>query len=183
MASAFLIVIALLVLMVWRLVFAVVHRRPSLRDIADAHQRHGYPFEQRPPTLDHPWNEVIAEAGFEPLSDRASLIDAKNRARAYLRRVIAITGATQKDNHYILDVGKTRFQVRDRYVRRLRDSTNSESRYDGTCFYVVNRGIPEAEEIASVLLLLKNNPALFDQWANQNGVPFKPDGQVFADAQ
>ena len=86
------------------------------------------------------------------------------------------------DNRYILDVGNTRFHVRDRYVRRLRDSTNPKCGYDETCFYCVHKAMTREEEIATVLLQLRNNPALFDRWAAECGA-YKADGQVFARAQ
>ena len=41
-----------------------------------------------------------------------------------------------------LTVSKTRFHVRDRYVQRLRDSTNSECGYDETCLYCVHKDVP-----------------------------------------
>jgi hypothetical protein len=40
--------------------------------------------------------------------------------------------------------------------------------------------MPKAEEIATALLQLANNPALFDKWAVRNGLAFKADGQVFS---
>jgi hypothetical protein len=43
--------------------------------------------------------------------------------------------------------------------------------------------MPRAEEIATALLQLANNPALFDKWAVRNGLPLKADGQVFTHAQ
>jgi len=43
----------------------------------------------------------------------------------------------------------------------------------------VHISMPKAEEIATALLQLTNNPALFDKWAVQNGLAFKADGQVF----
>jgi hypothetical protein len=42
--------------------------------------------------------------------------------------------------------------------------------------------MPKAEQIATALLQLRNNPALFDRWAAQSGA-FKADGQVFTRAQ
>ncbi len=39
--------------------------------------------------------------------------------------------------------------------------------------------MPRAEEIATVLLQLRNNPELFDKWSMQNGLAFKSDGEVF----
>ena len=122
---------------------------------------------------------VIAENGFDTGWDEICLSDRGRRAKCYLRRIVAVTGGSQTDDGYILDVGITRFHVRDRYVRRLRDSTNPECGYDETCSYCVHKGMPRAEEIATALLQLKNNPRLFDKWAMQNGLAFKADGQVF----
>ena len=105
------------------------------------------------------------------------------RAKAYLRRVLALIRAMQNEGGYLLEVGKTSFHVKDRYVRRLRDSANPKCSADVTCFYSIHEGIPREEEIASVLLQLKNNPSLFDRWARQNGQPFKPDGREFTRGQ
>jgi len=110
------------------------------------------------------------------------LSDRRGRAKTYLRRIVALTGARRMDNHYILDVGNTRFHVLDRYVRRLRDSTDPQCGYDETCFYCVHKGMPREEEIAAVLLQLRSNPALFDRWAAQCGA-YKADGHVFARAE
>jgi hypothetical protein len=35
------------------------------------------------------------------------------------------------------------------------------------------------EQIATVLLQLRNNPGLFDSWANTRELAFKADGQMF----
>lgn len=168
--------------MVWRFVFAVVHRRPLLREIAAPGRHYDDALERRFCILERACAGVIAENGFDTVSDGVCLSDARRRAQAYLRRIVALTGATRTVNRCILDVGKTRFQVRDRYVRRLRDSANPDRGYDQTCFYSVHKGMPREEEIATVLLQLKNNPALFDKWVAQNGA-FKADGQVFAGAE
>ncbi len=168
-----------LALMLWRSVFAVLHRRPLLREIAAPHRHYDNALEQRLLILARACAGVIAENGFDAVPDGVCLSDGRSRAKTYLRRVAALTGATQTDNRYVLDVGKTRFYVRDRYVWRLRDSTNPECGYDETCFYSVHKGMPSEEEIATVLLQLKNNPALFDKWVIQNGLAFKADGQVF----
>ena len=48
----------------------------------------------------------------------------ENRSEAYLDRIVALTGAKQMGSHCVLDVGKTRFNVHDRYVGRLRDVTD-----------------------------------------------------------
>jgi hypothetical protein len=39
----------------------------------------------------------------------------EERAEIYLRRIVALTGATQMGEGYVLNVGKTRFHVRPRY--------------------------------------------------------------------
>jgi len=43
--------------------------------------------------------------------------------------------------------------------------------------------MPKAEKIATALLQLSSNPALFDKWALNNGVAFKADGHMFERAQ
>jgi len=174
--------IAFLALIVWRFVFATPHRRPWVREIATRQQQHNA-LEQDLHILEQAGVAVIAESRFENSSDGLDPLDRKDRAKTYLRRIVALTGATQMGNVYVLDVGKTRFHVRDRYVRRLRDMTDPECSYEETCFYPVHKGMPKAEEIATALLQLTNNPALFDKWAVQNGLAFKADGQVFTRAQ
>jgi len=47
----------------------------------------------------------------------------------------------------------------------------------------VHNGMPKAEEIATALLQLANNPALFDKWALKNGQAVKADGQLFSRAE
>ncbi len=183
MTGAILAVIMFLALMLWRSVFAVLHRRPLLREIAAPGRHYDNALEWRFRILERACAGVIAENGFDMGSDGVCLSGGRSRAKIYLRRIVALTGGTQTDNGYVLDVGETRFRVRDRYIRRLRDSTNPECGYEETCFYPVHKGMPREEEIATVLLQLKNNPALFDKWAVQNGLAFKADGQVFSRAQ
>jgi hypothetical protein len=125
---------------------------------------------------------VIAENQFENNSGGLHFLDRKDRAKAYLRRIAALTGATQTGSAYVLDVGKMRFRVRDRHVSRLRDITDPGCTLEETCFYPVHIGMPKAEEIATALLQLANNPALFERWAAQNGA-CKADGQAFSPTQ
>ena len=175
--------IAFLALIGWRLVFAGLHRWPLARAIAPQQQRHNNVLEEDLHISDLGGVAVIAGNRFENSSDFLDPLDRKDRAETYLRRIVALTGATQIGGDYVLDVGKMRFHVRDRYVRRLRDTTDPECAYEETCFYAVHTGMPKAEEIATALLQLTNNPALFDKWAAQNGLTFKADGQVFTRAQ
>jgi hypothetical protein len=123
---------------------------------------------------------AIAGNRFENSSDSPDPIDRTDCAIVYLRRVVALTGATQMCDEYVLDVGTTRFHVRNGYIRRLRVAADPKSAYEETCFYPVHNGMPKAEEIATALLQLANNPALFDKWAVRNGLAFKADGQVFS---
>jgi hypothetical protein len=175
--------IAFLALIVWRLVFTGLRRRPLIRAIASQRQRHNNLFEEGLNISNLGAVAVIAGHRFENSADGADPINRKDRAKTYLRRIVALTGATQMDDAYVLDLGKMRFHVRERYVGRVRDMTNPECAYEETCFYPVHKGMPEAEEIATALLQLTNNPALFDKWAVQNGLAFKADGQVFTRAQ
>ena len=114
--------------------------------------------------------------GGGPISPR---VTKEQRAEAFLQRILALTGAKKVDGAYVLNVGKVQFQLRDRFIRRLQNPQDPKSPYEETCFYLVHNGMPKVEEIATALLHLSNNPALFDKWALQNGVAFKADGKVF----
>ena len=183
MAPVNLSMIAFLALIAWRLVFAGLHRWPLARAIAPQQQRHNNILEEDLHISDLGGVAVIAGNRFENSLDFLDAIDRKDRAETYLRRIVALTGVMQMDHAYVLDVGKMRFHVRDRYVGRLRDMTDPGCTYEETCFYPVHKGMPKTEEIATALLQLTNNPALFDKWAVQNGLAIKADGQVFTRAQ
>ena len=126
---------------------------------------------------------VIQGNRFENSSSDLDPFDRKDRAKTYLLRIVALIGAMQMDDAYVLDVGKMRFHVRYRYVTRLRDTNDPECAHDETCFYPVHKSMPKAEEIATALLQLTDNPALFGKWVVQNGLAFKADGQVSTRAQ
>ena len=113
-------------------------------------------------------------------SNGVAVMDPEDRAEAYLRRIVALTGATRVGRFYILDVGYTRFEVYDSYVCRTPSVTEPTATPGETCFYPPHH-MPTAEKIATALLQLKNNPGLFDRWAGQSGV-FKADGQLFSQA-
>jgi hypothetical protein len=183
MAPANLSTIAFLAMIAWRIVFAGLHRRFLVRAIA-LQQRGHYNLLEEGLHIPHRRGvAMIAGNRFENSSDDLEPFDREDRAKTYLRRIVALTGATQMDDAYVLDVGKKRFRVRHRYVGRLRDMTDPECAYEETCFYPVHRGMPKAEEIATALLQLTNKPALFDKWAVQNGLAIKADGQVFTRAE
>jgi hypothetical protein len=182
MAPAILSVIAFLALVVWRFVFAGPHRRPLLRAIAPRQQRHRHLLAEGLRVAELGGAAVIADGPLQDSADDLDCLDRKDRAKRYLQRIAAVAGATQVDDAYVLDVGKMRFHVSHRYVKRLRDTTDPECAYEETCFYPVHKGMPKAEEIATALLQLTNNPWLFDCWAAQSGA-FKADGQAFRPTQ
>jgi hypothetical protein len=176
MAPAILSVIAFLALFAWRFVFGSLRRGPLAREIAAPPQQHTNILEQGLHIVD------LAGVAVIPDSNGAKPITPKDCAKTYLRRIAALTGATQTGNCYVLDVGSTRFHVRDRYVRRVRDVTDPKCEHEETCFYSAQKEIPKSEHIASALLQLRNKPALFDKWAAQSGA-FKADGRGFSSAQ
>ena len=180
MPNVTLLLVMILALMLWRSVFAAMHRRDVLGETG---LYHGHASRRHFRILERAGAGVSAQEGFRMSSREILLSDRTLRAKTYLSRIVALTGGTPTDAGYLLDVGKTRFYVRDRFVRRMRDATNPECGYDETCFYCLNKAMPRAEETASVLLQLNNNPGLFDKWARQNGLAFKADGEEFTRAQ
>ena len=183
MSNVTLVLVIIAALVLWRSVFAALHRGNVLGETAGPHPHYDNTLQRRFRILERAYAGGIEESGFDAESDEACLSDGGNRAKTYLRRIVSLAGARRMGNRYVLNVGKTIFHVRDRYVWRLPDSTNPECGANETCFYCVHKGMSREEEIAIVLLQLKNNPALFDKWVRQNGLAFKADGQVFTRAQ
>jgi hypothetical protein len=173
MVLAILSVAVFLVLIVCRFVLTGLRRRPLIRQIGAPQQRENNVFEGRVGMV------VIANNRFERSLDGVDLMDREDRAETYLRRIIALTGATQMSNYCVLDAGKTRFHVYDRNVERLRDLTDPTCAPEQTCFYLAHQDMPAAERIATALLQLKNNPELFDSWVDKRAA-FKADGHVFS---
>ena len=179
MAPAILSVIAFFALFVWRFVFNGQHRRPVVREIGVPRQQDMTFLEQGLHLLERAGVIIVGGSRSDHASDGVGPAGRKDRPKTYLLRIVALTGATQKGNGYDINVGTTRFHVRDRYVGRLRDVNNPKGAYQETCFYSADKSMPRAEQIATALLQLKNNPALFDRWAAQSGA-FKADGQAFS---
>jgi len=173
--------IAFLALVAWRFVFAGLHRNPLVRATAPLH-RHSNLLAVGLHISELEGVAVMADHRFENGSDELHFLDRKDRAKTYLRRVAALTGARQTGNACVLDVAKMRCHVRDRYVSRLRDMTDPGCALEETCFYLARKGMPKAEEIATALLQLAKNPAQFERWAAQGGA-FKVDGQPFCPAR
>ncbi|HKW33405.1 MAG TPA: hypothetical protein VJN92_10405 [Candidatus Acidoferrum sp.] len=169
--------VGVIVLLKWRLSLTVFRRRNLAHaGAARGHVNEVFPFGVH--ALSSGGLSLFRgnSLGGGPASPR---ITKEQRAEAFLRRILALTGATKADGAYILNVGKVQFQLRDRFIRRLQNPQDPKSPYEETCFYLVHNGMPKVEEIATALLHLSNNPGLFDKWALQNGVAFKADGKIF----
>ncbi len=172
--------VGVIVLLKWRLALAGLRRRDLAREGGML------PGRMRMNEVFASGVNVFSPAGLSlfggnplgggPVSPR---VTKEQRAEAFLHRILALTGAKKVDGAYVLNVGKVQFQLRDRFIRRLQNPQDPKSPYEETCFYLVHNGMPKVEEIATALLHLSNNPALFDKWALQNGVAFKADGKVF----
>lgn len=182
MAPAILSVIAFLARLVWRFVFNGQRRRPVVREIGVPRQQDKSFLEQGLHILERAGVVIFGGNWSDHASDGFGPAGPKDRPRTYLLRIIALTGATHMSNGYDINVGTTKFHVRDRYVGRLRDVNNPKGAYEETCFYSGDKSMPKAEQIATALLQLNNNPALFDRWSAQSGA-FKADGQAFSPVQ
>jgi len=163
----------LVAFIVWRFVFEALRHRQLVQGMAAPRRENRF--------LGRVGVIAIEGGHFDDGSQRAAPFEVTGHAQTYLSRIVALTGATQSGSTFILDVGTTRFYVRDRHVKRLRNVIDPICEYEETCFNVPTGSIPAAEQIASVLLALKNNPALFDPWAAQIGA-VKANGQEFGDA-
>ena len=134
MVPATLSLIPFLALTLWRFVFTRPRGGWLVREIDAPRPRQNGLLGQGLHILDPTGLAVIVGNRFEGGSIGLEPLDRKDRAKTYLRRIVALTGTTQTDSGYVLDVGTTRFQVRDRYVRRVQDVTNPKCAYEGTCF-------------------------------------------------
>ena len=163
----------LLSVIVCRLVVTGLRPRLLIRQVAAPQQRNNI-FHC---ILERRGRAVIANNRIENSGDRVGLMDRDDSVpETYLRRIAVLTGAIQIGDWYVLDVGKTRFFVRDGYIKRLRDVTDRKCPQEETCFYPSHQDMPAAEKIGSALLQLKNNPTLFARWAVKNGA-FKANGE------
>jgi hypothetical protein len=182
MVPAALSLISFLTLILWKFVFIGTGRGRLFGEIDAPRARHNGLLDQGLHMLD-PAGLALVARELENPADGADPFDRKYRARRYLRRIAALTGSTRKGGAYALDVGTIRFEVRDGYVRRMQDVTDPKCAYEETCFYPAYKEMPKAEQIATALLQLRNNPALFDRWAVERKLAFKADGQAFTREQ
>src|SRR5215471_845579 len=92
--------VAFFALIAWRFVFARLQGRPMAIEIGD-------PRLRRNNLLDRVGLAVIVGDRFEHGAQGVDLFEREDRAKAYLSRVVALTGAVQIDNHYVLEIGTT----------------------------------------------------------------------------
>jgi hypothetical protein len=163
---------------VWRLVFASLHRSLA-REPSAPEREHNSILGHCLHILGRAGPAAAAGNHAENGPDRGGSDAGEQSAETYLRRIVALTGATQMGNSYVLNVGKARFHVRDRNVKRIPDGADPTWARWETCFHPAHQDMAEAEQIATVLLQLKNNPWLFDSWAMKRELAFKADGQMF----
>jgi hypothetical protein len=166
MEPAILLVIVFFTIVVWRLMFTCL-LRPLVREATAPEQQHNNILQQG--------LHILVQND----SDGGNCNAGQQAAEAYLRRVVALTGATQMGSSYTLDVGKTRFHVRDRNVRRIPDGEDPIWGRCETCFHPAYQEMAAEEQIATVLLQLKSNPWLFENWAVKHELAFKADGRRF----
>jgi hypothetical protein len=178
MPIAYVSLIFFLALLAWRLGFLALRPRFLARAIGAREQANSF----IDPSLTFLWRSDsgavannIVQNGWNGLGTGSK----KERAERYLLRIVALTGAAPLGNGYVLDVDATRFHVREGRVGQLRDLNDPDCPYRETCFFLPNRDMPKAEQVAAALLQLANNPSLFEKWAVQDGLKIKADGQVF----
>ena len=163
MAPAILFGIVFFTIIAWKLAFASLHT-PLPRETAEQHNN-------------------IMEQGLHILGQNDSdggICNAREQpAETYLHRIVALTGATQRGSYYVLDVGKVQFHVRDGNVKRIPDGADPRWARWETCFHPAHQDMTAEERIATVLLQLKSNPWIFDNWSVKREVAFKADGQMF----
>jgi hypothetical protein len=172
------VIVFLTFIIVSRLLFTGLHRS-LVRETAAPEEGNNNIWEQCLHTLGRAGLALVVDSHIENSSDRGSSNAGEQPAETYLHRIVALTGARQIDNYYVLDVGKARFQVRDGNVKRIPDGADPRLARWETCFHPAHQDMAKAEQIATVLLQLKSNPWLFDSWAVKRELAFKADGQMF----
>ena len=172
------VIVFLTFIIVSGLLFTSLHRS-LVRETAAPEEGNNNIWEQCLHILGRTGLAVVADSHIENHSNRGSFNPGEQPAENYLRRIIALTGARQMDNSYVLDVGKARFHVRDGYVKRVPYGADPRWARWETCFHPAHQDMPKAGQIATVLLLLKGNAWLFDNWDSKRERAFKADGQMF----
>src|SRR5262245_34369917 len=119
MLIAYLSLIFFLALLAWRLGFLGLRPRSLVKAIGARERANSID-----PSLTFFWR-LDPEAAANNISQSgwkdANKISKKERAERYLLRIVALTGAAPMGNGYVLDIGATRFHVREGRVGQLRD--------------------------------------------------------------
>lgn len=85
-------------------------------------------------------------------------------ARENLERVCKLFGVKYQGGVFDLKVGKQLFRLTKDNIFKVNDGGQEMS---GTCYQAA--AMPAEEKIASAILLLHNDPSVFNRWARQDG--------------
>jgi hypothetical protein len=98
-----------------------------------------------------------------------------------LRHLCAVTGASYSPDHSAwspvdsstypgpwvrIAINQCEYYISAGLVSKVKPHAGGRQR---TCYFVWQQKLPYAEVVASALLLLKNDPAIFDRWATHDG--------------
>jgi hypothetical protein len=96
-------------------------------------------------------------------------LEANTKAKANLELVMKATGAKFRDDkrHVIVPIGNYQFLVQNGFVYKF--SSDGSQEISGTCIHFSDTSSPVPEFLASVILMLKHDPSIFDRWKSQDG--------------
>ncbi len=135
-------------------------------DIDEVYPQEEYERDQGHFSVVHHWQEMMSEILERPVEYQeadgvaysfAPMEMYHTRYRPEVERVLEIDELENLFSNavywnilsrrlaYLLNVGTNTFHARDRYIRRIRGVKDAKSRYEETCFFVPNQGMPSAE--------------------------------------
>jgi hypothetical protein len=96
-------------------------------------------------------------------------LEAQAKAKANLELVMKATGAKfrEEGRDVIVPIGNYQFLVQNGYVYKF--SSDGSQQISSTCIHFSDGSTPVPEFFASVILLLKHDPSIFDCWKRQDG--------------
>jgi len=96
-------------------------------------------------------------------------LEANTKAKANLELVMKATGAKfrEEGRDVIVPIGNYQFLVQNGFVYKF--SSDGSQEISGTCIHFSDTSSPVPEFLASVILMLKHDPSIFDRWKSQDG--------------
>lgn len=96
-------------------------------------------------------------------------LEANTKAKANLELVMKATGAKfgKEKGDVIVPIGNYQFLVQNGYIYKF--SSDGSQQISSTCIHFSDGSTPVPEFFASVILLLKHDPSIFDRWKRQDG--------------